>query len=610
MSELVVEQVISMNDFRTAILKHIKDTNNYQTERIPLDLLKSKMFEKESCKEWEGSSKNGINLYWGFVNGDLENVQPIKLDNKGSHLNIIGNTGMGKSNALNCMLQCLMSLYPPLELTLHLLDFKLVELLKYGSPPEPHVYTVSGSKDIDFVITQMNYFIASLEEREKFYSDLKLTNLSEFRDYCLTNSNIVGTKEYYKFYPRVLIVIDEIQDFFKSSDDSVQVAVKTLSSILAKGRALGMHLIVCSQGTSKTFNDEDMERFQVRGSLLTSITSSKSHLGSDIGSRILPYEICINPNIQISSVSPLVFKVPYNNTTNDQMKLIKDYNIKYDNERSKWYSGHPTVLYSGTTIRNLEDLPLIIKRIKGYSESELCLLGDNALFSLNRSPVAFKFTNEPNQNMWISGDMDNIRRILLTILISMGNKCDVIKPYINIFNGNKEFFNLYDMRSINQLYDNECSINTMQVQTYDDFINYMINLYRFRFEQSNAQSKRFKTSINILFDIDSLINAPDYYDERVQQMESILKQAGTLNIHTIIAGRNCMRQPFSKAFPAHNIVCHIDKDTAYELDSPKAYYLQDDYAIYTINKTHLLKFKIFKYTFKHLNSEELIEDDS
>lgn len=132
------------------------------------------------------------------------------------HLFVVGPTGSGKSQLLRILAKSLTNRYLPSELQLMLVDFKGGGLLD-GLGIEP--WQVASLSDLD-------------GDRQAFWAELHTLLQQRERDPTILK-------------PRVVIIVDELAEVLRD-----QAACVALTSVAARGRSLGVHLVLANQGLS------------------------------------------------------------------------------------------------------------------------------------------------------------------------------------------------------------------------------------------------------------------------------------------------------------------------------------------------------------------------
>jgi len=151
----------------------------------------------------------------------------VDLATEGPHLLIVGPTGSGKSELLKLIL---ISLLASNDCKLALFDFK------GGATLEPFGnYSVGLATDLDSSsqVRLWELIALELESREQLFADHNVSDIEAL--------NLSGQK-----LARMVVVIDE----FAAALASGLLAQKTIEDVAARGRSLGVHLIVATQSLS------------------------------------------------------------------------------------------------------------------------------------------------------------------------------------------------------------------------------------------------------------------------------------------------------------------------------------------------------------------------
>src|SRR5206468_4938729 len=119
------------------------------------------------------------------------------------HVLIAGKTGSGKSTLLHAMFTNAALIYPPDELQLYLIDFKEgVEFKAYATEQLPHARVVAIESEREFGLSVLQRLDAELKIRGERFRDAGAQDLAGYRQ-------ATG-----KRLPRILLVVDEFQEFF------------------------------------------------------------------------------------------------------------------------------------------------------------------------------------------------------------------------------------------------------------------------------------------------------------------------------------------------------------------------------------------------------------
>ncbi len=133
--------------------------------------------------------------------------------------------------------------YSPDEIDLYLIDFKKgVEFKVYASQELPHASVVAIESEREFGISVLERLDAELRLRADRFRDAGVQDLNGYR-------NVPGTPP----MPRILLIVDEFQEFFVEEDKLAQEAALWLDRLVRQGRAFGVHVILGSQSLGGAF---------------------------------------------------------------------------------------------------------------------------------------------------------------------------------------------------------------------------------------------------------------------------------------------------------------------------------------------------------------------
>ncbi|MBC7771061.1 MAG: cell division protein FtsK [Pyrinomonadaceae bacterium] len=189
------------------------------------------------------------------------------------HMLVAGKTGSGKSNLLNTIVTNLSMWYSPDQVQFYLVDFKKgVEFKGYATHELPHARAVAIESDREFGLSVLMRLDAELKRRGNLYRDLGVQDLRGFR-----------ARRPDEPMPRVLLIIDEFQEFFTEDDKLSQDATLLLDRLVRQGRAFGMHVILGSQTLSGAYSlaRSTMGQMAVRVALQCSEADSYVILSED-----------------------------------------------------------------------------------------------------------------------------------------------------------------------------------------------------------------------------------------------------------------------------------------------------------------------------------------
>ena len=149
------------------------------------------------------------------------------------HLLIAGQTGSGKSVAVNTLIATLISKKSEKEVKFIMVDPKMVELMPYNDIP--HL--------LDPVIIDPQQAAIALKwavnEMENRYKQLMENGVRNIKSY--------NSLKYVEKMPYIVIIIDELADLMMVASGSVE---ESIARIAQKARAVGIHLVVATQRPS------------------------------------------------------------------------------------------------------------------------------------------------------------------------------------------------------------------------------------------------------------------------------------------------------------------------------------------------------------------------
>ncbi len=196
-------------------------------------------FERIAPKDsqlWTGDTRGGLDVPLGRAGATK--LQHLRLGKGTSqHVLIAGKTGSGKSTFLHILITNAALHYGPDQLHFYLIDFKKgVEFKTYATHALPHARVIAIESDREFGVSVLERLDAILKERGDLFRDVGVQDLAGFR----------GARPGEPM-PRILLVVDEFQEFFVEDDKHSQTAALMLDRLVRQGRAFGIHVLLGSQ---------------------------------------------------------------------------------------------------------------------------------------------------------------------------------------------------------------------------------------------------------------------------------------------------------------------------------------------------------------------------
>ena len=144
---------------------------------------------------------------------------------------------------------------------MYLIDFKKgVEFKAYAQHRLPHARAVAIESEREFGLSVLQRLDGMLKERGDLFREAGVNSLAEYREY-LDRKTAPNRGEgdrgrghaadrhaaEYPPCPRILLVVDEFQEFFVEDDRVAQECALLLDRLVRQGRAFGLHVLLGSQ---------------------------------------------------------------------------------------------------------------------------------------------------------------------------------------------------------------------------------------------------------------------------------------------------------------------------------------------------------------------------
>jgi DNA segregation ATPase FtsK/SpoIIIE, S-DNA-T family len=224
-----------------------------------------------SEKWWSFSSADKAEIPIGRKRGE-ENLDFVFDNEHKSTALMIGKPGSGKSNLLHILITNAFIHYSPNDLEFYLIDFKGgVEFIPYADKKIPHIRTIAIESEREFGLSVIEGLEKELLRRENEFRDKKVNKISEYREKYPNNP-----------MPRIMLVVDEFQEFFTYQDAIGTKAEAIFDRIVRKGRAFGINLILSTQSlTGNSLPRGTKDLISIRIALMCSDSDSRSILSDD-----------------------------------------------------------------------------------------------------------------------------------------------------------------------------------------------------------------------------------------------------------------------------------------------------------------------------------------
>lgn len=222
------------------LFKHIvKETGKRAPESMRVEVPFDKLLAKanlNSASFWTESTREKVQVPLGPQGA--KRLQYLTLGTGTEHHVVcIGMPGSGKTNLMHIIITTMGLMYSPAEIQLYLVDFKQgVGFKRYAESSLPHAKVIAIDSEREFGLSVLQKLDRELNERgEKF----RAAGVDEIRDY--------RQKQPDAFMPRILLIVDEFQEFFSHDDHIATQASLLLDRLVRQGRYAGIHVMLGSQ---------------------------------------------------------------------------------------------------------------------------------------------------------------------------------------------------------------------------------------------------------------------------------------------------------------------------------------------------------------------------
>jgi S-DNA-T family DNA segregation ATPase FtsK/SpoIIIE len=149
------------------------------------------------------------------------------------HALIAGQTGSGKSVALNAFINSILFRASPSEVKFVLVDPKRVELTGYNGIPHLLTPVITEPKE---VVSALKYLALEMDKRYKMFAEVGARNIDSFNE-------LSG----FQALPYIVVVIDELADIMLYAPVEVE---DTITRLAQMSRATGIHMLLATQRPS------------------------------------------------------------------------------------------------------------------------------------------------------------------------------------------------------------------------------------------------------------------------------------------------------------------------------------------------------------------------
>lgn len=348
---------------------------------------------------WKADSSKGLEVAVGRAGATRRQLFSLGRGTA-QHAVVAGKTGSGKSTLLHALITNLALTYSPDEVELYLIDFKKgVEFQGYAAHQLPHARVVAIESEREFGLSVLQRLDGVLKERGDKFRDAAVNDLAGYR--------AARPKEK---TPRILLIVDEFQEFFVEDDKLSQEASLLLDRLVRQGRAFGLHVLLGSQtlGGAYSLARSTIDQMAVRIALQCSDTDAQLILSKDnTAARLLsrPGEAIYNDqNGLIEGNDP--FQVVWL-TEEKREALLQDLHHR---GKEKW---PPPLVFAGNMHADLANNHLLARQLVSSSipKAPAAWLGEPVAI---KDPTAAVFRPLGGANLLVIGQNEEAARGLFT----------------------------------------------------------------------------------------------------------------------------------------------------------------------------------------------------
>ncbi len=365
----------------------------------------------DPSQRWTFDSNTGVDIPLGQAGATHR--MALKLGQGTSqHVLIAGKTGSGKSTLLHALITNAALHYPPDQLQLYLVDFKKgVEFKPYAEHRLPHARVIAIESEREFGLSVLQRLDQELRWRGDLFREAGVQSLAHFRQIRSQQT-----------MPRILLIVDEFQEFFVNDDKIAHEASLLLDRLVRQGRAFGMHVILGSQTLAGAYSLARSTIGQMAVRIALQCSSADAHLilsEDNTAARLLgrPGEAIYNDaNGLLEGNHP--FQVVW--LSDEQRSKALRQISELSTERA--LDLPPPIIFEGHTSARLEQNDQLAHRIES-GPTALSALSPTAWLGAAvaiKDPTAVAFRRQSAQNLLIVGQNEQAAQgVLCSSILSL-----------------------------------------------------------------------------------------------------------------------------------------------------------------------------------------------
>lgn len=344
----------------TELLDSLKESKKQKSAPIPLRSL-----QLPKRKMGNDFSENLL-VPVGKVGSQVQCIE-MSPNDQTVHLLVAGMTGSGKSVFLHTFILSASNAYSPSELEFYLIDLKDgVEFNLYRDVLKiPHIKMLAVNEgDVRITYEMLKALSEEMARRNEIFKRLNARNIVEYNERVLSGDYDKNKYGELKPIPRAVIIIDEYQDIFASSNKYGSMCIEELKAMAKKARSSGMGLLLSSQTVpSSGFGDikeqiDNIVLFNAKEETIEKLLPGKSRYRNDLSREKG------NAFYTCRGAEPILFRAAYPGDRTDSSENGLYANAKRIN--AKYQNAFSDIIVAGDN----SELPVFQSRL-GY------IIGDN-----------------------------------------------------------------------------------------------------------------------------------------------------------------------------------------------------------------------------------------
>lgn len=467
----------------------------------------------------------------------------FELDVEGANTSsaiVAGGTGSGKSSFLHSIILSGAYNYSPDELEYYLIDFKDgVEFKPYKDKEDgiyiPHVSFLSLKNKLEDAYDILKRIFDEKEYRNEYFKKVNAANLISYQ----SHPDVKSGK--YPSFKRMIVIIDEYQNFLEARDISNRPLCDKCKSILlellSQIRNVGISLVLSSQNISveKSALDQINNRY-IFSSSASVIEKAFSEFSGDSMNVELNKEKGLVYMTKDGGINRLLFKAAWSGKTNEkeQKSIVNEIN-------KKWGNYQKDLMISGSE----EALPIYKSRAPFVLNGDIKLSEDEIIYTtfgksaLSDSFVGIDFYDSDFCNYIIIGEMKKVRNIEASIGLSFLYS---LKKYE--FDLREKDLYYLDLNTKNDALRNPSPFDTYKDELEDvmnycveteeivNSINDLYSVYESRKMDSKRRSRVIHSPKLLIINSFSLLN--EFNETSLNEMKAISDDETDSNISNLI----------------------------------------------------------------------------